>query len=293
MPQPSDNLLDEVISWLEREKAHGRRRAALSPAARDILAGPPPGVTASDRTAAPPAPAPAVPAPEKRPPPRENVPPPTPRAPLRPAPPPAVAPAVAESAAPAAVDLTPLDLSSETMETLPARVAACTRCRLCRLGRQQTVFGEGNPHARLMFIGEGPGADEDAQGRPFVGAAGQTLTRMIVAMHLQREDVYIANVVKCRPPNNRTPDPDEGSACMPYLLRQVELIKPEAIVLLGATPLLHVLGIKGIMRARGAWREWRGIPVMPTYHPAFLLRSPAHKRETWADLQMVMQRLRL
>ncbi len=184
-----------------------------------------------------------------------------------------------------------LDLAAYTLETLPAAVAACKRCRLHALGRTRTVFSDGSPTARLMFIGEGPGADEDAQGVPFVGAAGQLLTRMIEAMRLKRGEVYIANIVKCRPPGNRTPLEDEGGACLPYVQRQVELVKPEVIVVLGATPFLHLLGQKGIMAGRGKWYDYRGIPVMATYHPAFLLRMSGKKAEAWADLQQVMKKL--
>ena len=142
-----------------------------------------------------------------------------------------------------------------------------------------------------MFIGEGPGKDEDEQGVPFVGAAGQLLTRMITAMQFSRSDVYIANIVKCRPPHNRNPEPQEGATCLPYLQRQIELVAPKVIVLLGAVPLLFLLGEKGIQRLRGHWREYHGIPVMPTFHPAFLIRAPGRKGEAWSDLQQVMRRL--
>lgn len=166
-------------------------------------------------------------------------------------------------------------------------------CRNCHLAaaRQNVVFGEGDPHARLMFIGEGPGAEEDASGRPFVGAAGQLLDKMIAAMHLSREEVYIANVVKCRPPGNRVPGEDEAAACLGYLERQIELIKPEVIVLLGGTALHFLLKIDGISRLRGRWQEYKNIAVMPTFHPAFLLRKPEAKREAWHDLKLVMAKL--
>jgi DNA polymerase len=142
-----------------------------------------------------------------------------------------------------------------------------------------------------MFIGEGPGADEDRTGRPFVGAAGQLLDKMIVAMQFQREEVYIANVVKCRPPGNRDPEPDEAVACLPYLQRQIELIQPQVIVTLGRTPLRYLLGLTGITARRGKWLEWRGIPCMPTFHPSYLLRVPGDKGKVWSDLQQVMRRL--
>ncbi len=184
--------------------------------------------------------------------------------------------------------ITPCPVDELSLDEL--RLMSLT-CRNCGLHERRTnvVFGEGNPNADLMFIGEGPGMDEDAQGRPFVGAAGQLLTKMINAMQFNRDDVYIANVVKCRPPNNRVPLPDEAGACMPYLRRQIALIQPKVIVLLGATPLQYVLGQTGIMRRRGQWGEYNGIKVMPTYHPAFLLRRPEAKRDVWNDLQEVMK----
>ncbi len=167
---------------------------------------------------------------------------------------------------------------------------ACRRCRLAEQ-RHHVVFGEGNVHARLMFIGEGPGADEDATGRPFVGVAGQLLDKMISAMRFAREDVYIANVVKCRPPENRMPGDDEAAECLGYLRKQIALVRPEVIVLLGGTALRFVLRMDGIMRNRGRWFEYESIPVMPTFHPAFLLRKPEAKRDAWHDLKLVMARL--
>ena len=166
----------------------------------------------------------------------------------------------------------------------------CRNCALCG-SRQNVVFGEGSPNARLMFIGEGPGADEDATGRPFVGAAWQLLDKMINAMHLQREEVYIANIVKCRPPGNRMPGEEEAAACIGYLHKQIELVKPEVIVLLGGTALHFLLKTDGITRCRGRWFDFRNIAVMPTFHPAFLLRKPESKREAWHDLKLVMARL--
>ena len=178
-----------------------------------------------------------------------------------------------------------------TLEHLTETVRHCRRCPLCET-RLNAVPGEGNPHARLMFIGEGPGADEDRQGRPFVGAAGQLLDKMILAMKFRREDVYIANVVKCRPPRNRTPMPDEANACIGYLEHQIRMIRPEVIVLLGATAAHFLLQREeGIMRLRGRWLEYDGIPVMPTFHPAFLLRQESAKRDAWEDLKQVMRRL--
>lgn len=185
-----------------------------------------------------------------------------------------------------------------------AEVRGCVKCNLCHT-RRQTVFGEGDADARLMFIGEGPGATEDQTGRPFVGRAGELLTRMIAAMGLAREQTYIANVVKCRaffpgpPAKDRAPAPDEMAACASYLERQVEIIRPQVIVTLGVPASQHVLRTRQSMsRMRGQWHAWRGIKVMPTWHPSYLLRREgegdlAPKRQTWADLQMVMAELGL
>ena len=178
-----------------------------------------------------------------------------------------------------------------TLEHLCETVRNCRNCPLCET-RLNAVPGEGDPRARLMFIGEGPGADEDRQGRPFVGAAGQLLDKMIAAMQFRREDVYIANIVKCRPPRNRAPMPEEARACIGYLEHQIRMIQPEVIVLLGATAAHFLLEREeGIMRLRGRWLEYQGIPVMPTFHPAFLLRQESAKREAWEDLKQVMRRL--
>lgn len=169
--------------------------------------------------------------------------------------------------------------------------AECAACMNCGLGRTRTnmVFADGNPHAELMFIGEGPGADEDATGVPFVGRAGELLSRMIAAMTFDRKtETCIANIVKCRPPGNRNPADDEAAACIPYLKRQIAMVNPKVIVLLGAVPLLYLFNLKGIMKLRGRWLDYEGIPVMPTYHPAFLLRNPPAKKDAWTDLQAVM-----
>lgn len=177
----------------------------------------------------------------------------------------------------------------QSLQQLCAIVQQCHSCPLCTT-RNNTVFGEGNPDAELMFIGEGPGFDEDRLGRPFVGKAGQLLDKMIAAMQFQRSEVFIANIVKCRPPNNRVPLPDEAAACIGYLQRQIELVEPKAIVLLGATAAHFLLNTtQGIMRLRGNWMQYNGIPVMPTYHPAFLLRQESAKRDAWNDLQQVMK----
>jgi len=168
----------------------------------------------------------------------------------------------------------------------------CTRCRLHKQGRKQIVFGVGNPKAELMFIGEAPGADEDQQGEPFVGRAGQLLNNMIKAMGLRREDVYIANIIKCRPPGNRTPERDECETCSPFLMRQIAAIQPKAIVALGAVAAKTLLAINAPMSEfRGRWFDFRGTKLAVTYHPAFLLRDPRQKKETWKDLQMVMKEL--
>jgi len=163
-------------------------------------------------------------------------------------------------------------------------------CRRCRLHEKRTniVFGEGNPRARLVFVGEGPGAEEDLTGRPFVGRAGQLLDKIIEAIGMRRDEVYIANIVKCRPPGNRTPERDEVATCEPFLLRQLAFIKPEVIVALGSPAFQCLLRTREpITRARGQWREWNGIKVMPTFHPAYLLRSPDKKREAWEDIKKV------
>jgi len=170
-------------------------------------------------------------------------------------------------------------------------IRTCTKCVL-HGARTQTVFARGNPAAELCFIGEGPGADEDRLGEPFVGKAGQLLDRMIGAMGYARDDVYVCNIVKCRPPDNRKPEPDEMASCKPYLREQLELVSPKVIVALGATAVEGLIGTGGgITRMRGQWKVYRTIPVMPTFHPAYLLRTPAAKREVWADLQTVLKQL--
>jgi DNA polymerase len=170
----------------------------------------------------------------------------------------------------------------------------CTRCRLHKQGRKQIVFGVGDARAQLMFIGEAPGADEDQQGEPFVGRAGQLLNNMIKAMGIRREDVYIANIIKCRPPGNRTPERDECETCSPFLMRQIAAIQPKVIVALGAVAAKTLLAINAPMsELRGHWYDFRGTKLAVTYHPAFLLRDPRQKKETWKDLQMVMQDLGL
>ncbi|HYM09799.1 MAG TPA: uracil-DNA glycosylase [Bryobacterales bacterium] len=229
-------------------------------------------------------------------------------APAAPAPAP---PAAASRPAPqpaAAMDAPPLtgpadlfaavasEAPREALEQIQADLGDCTRCRLHQR-RTHIVFGVGSPQAKLVFVGEGPGADEDAQGIPFVGRAGQLLTQMIEntaareGLPLKRADVYICNVVKCRPPENRTPERDEMDTCSPFLFRQIESIRPRAICVLGGTAAKALLATTaGITQLRGKWQSWRGIPVMPTYHPSFLLRgfNAAYKKEAWEDLKKVL-----
>lgn len=172
-------------------------------------------------------------------------------------------------------------------------IGECTRCALSG-GRNKIVFGDGDPNARLMFVGEGPGADEDAQGLPFVGRAGQLLNNMIAAMGLRRDQVYIANIVKCRPPQNRVPEPVEANTCAPFLFRQIDVIRPEVIVALGSTAATYLLGAKSPLSAlRGRIHQARGAKLIVTYHPAYLLRDPRQKKEAWADLQLAMAELGL
>jgi DNA polymerase len=184
--------------------------------------------------------------------------------------------------------------SATQLSTLAAEVAACTRCAELARCRTQTVFGVGNPNAALCFVGEAPGADEDAQGEPFVGAAGQLLTRIIAAMGLERRDVYICNVLKCRPPGNRPPEPDEIANCRGYLERQLEIIQPKFICALGAHAAKTLLDSSlSIGRLRGRFHQFRGIPVLCTYHPAYLLRTPEAKKDVWEDIQVLMKEMGL
>ncbi len=201
------------------------------------------------------------------------------------------APAIAMAPAevrPVTIGLTPV----EGLAAVRADIGDCTRCKLHTLGRTQIVFGVGNPDADLMFVGEAPGRDEDLQGFPFVGRAGQLLTKIIEAIALKREDVYIANVIKCRPPENRNPEPDEVETCEPFLFRQIDVIKPKVIVALGkfgAQTLLRTLD--PISRLRGRVFEYRGAKLIPTFHPAYLLRNPSSKREVWEDMKLVRKLL--
>jgi uracil-DNA glycosylase len=195
--------------------------------------------------------------------------------------------------APAETPATPVQLSRSATEALAAirdDIGDCTRCKLHTQGRQQIVFGVGNPHAEIMFVGEAPGADEDAQGVPFVGRAGQLLTKMIEGgMGLKRDDVYIANVVKCRPPGNRNPEPDEIAACQPFLFRQIASVQPKVIIALGAFAAKTLLNTDTpIGKLRGRLYDFQGASLIPTFHPSFLLRSPGYKREAWEDLKLAL-----
>ncbi len=197
---------------------------------------------------------------------------------------PPIAAAAPDEARPVTIALTPAD----ALAAVRVDIGDCTRCKLHRLGRTQIVFGVGNPQAELMFVGEAPGRDEDLQGFPFVGRAGQLLTKIIEAISLKREDVYIANVIKCRPPDNRNPEPNEVESCEPFLFRQIDIVKPKVIVALGkfgAQTLLRTLD--PISRLRGRVFDYRGAKLIPTFHPAYLLRNPASKREVWEDMKLV------
>ncbi|MDQ3265573.1 MAG: uracil-DNA glycosylase [Myxococcota bacterium] len=270
-PEPSSDepSLREVLSDLRAhllwQQTEGGRLVMVDHAARKAKA-------TAGATAVPGLPSPGRPAPR---------PPPTPLAGDRAAVP-------AASAAPSA-ELAALG-ENPTLDEIRRVMGDCRRCRLCE-GRKTIVYGSGNPRARLVFVGEGPGADEDQQGQPFVGEAGKLLTKMIEAMGFTRDQVYICNVVKCRPPNNRNPESDEVAACEPFLQAQLKAIRPEVIVALGKFAAQTLLrDDTAISRMRGHWREYQGIPLMPTFHPAYLLRSPNEKKTVWADLQQVMAR---
>lgn len=179
--------------------------------------------------------------------------------------------------------------TAKTLDQIQNLIGDCSRCKLCKK-RTKVVFGTGNPSAEIMFVGEAPGRDEDEQGEPFVGRAGQLLTKIIQAMGYERKDVYIANICKCRPPDNRPPEPDEVKSCIQFLIRQAELIAPKIIVCLGSTAVQNLLSTDAkITGLRGNLKTWQGIPVMPTYHPAFLLRNPNMKKPVWEDMQAVLK----
>jgi len=186
----------------------------------------------------------------------------------------------------------PATPAATTLDEVRSRLGDCQRCPLSKT-RKSLVFGVGNPAARLVLVGEAPGREEDERGEPFVGEAGRLLDRILFAMGLERNEVYICNVLKCRPPNNRDPETEEVATCEPFLVQQLEAIRPEMIVALGRFAIQTLLQTKlPISKLRGSWQEYRGIPLMPTYHPAYLLRNPLGKREVWADMRQVMQRLR-
>lgn len=280
MNVPRDILADLRVH-LETEIQAGRRRAPIDPdVAKAFLLGDAPAAAAvAAATRSPIAPKPAA----------APVPPPPPAA--RPAPP-SSAPSAPQ---PASAGATPAALAAGApdLAAVAAAVAGCAACALAAT-RTKAVPGEGNPDSPdVMFVGEAPGADEDLQGRPFVGRAGQLLDKMIAAMGFARSDVFIANILKCRPPGNRTPTPDEMSVCIPFLRRQIALVRPKTLVALGATAWKGLSGDPGasISRVRGIWQSFGGIPVMPTFHPAYLLRCPSAKRTAWEDLKLVLARL--
>jgi uracil-DNA glycosylase len=199
-----------------------------------------------------------------------------------------------DTLAPFPAQILPASERVAALEAVRAEIGDCTRCPLAYAGRHSIVFADGDPNARLMFVGEGPGADEDASGVPFVGKAGQLLNNMIAAMGLKREEVYIANIVKCRPPANRQPEFVEATTCSQFLVKQIDIVRPEVIVALGATAATYLLGVKqSLASLRGQWHTARGSKVAVTYHPAFLLRDPRQKGEAWKDLQRVMAELGL
>ncbi|MCX8092033.1 MAG: uracil-DNA glycosylase [Verrucomicrobiae bacterium] len=327
MPSAYEQLLDATIQHLESLKARGVRHLPVSPETLRALAGeaapvnqahaalPPKPVTVPDARPMPAA-TPTRPAPRAAVAPATSVPPaspplprpgPTPSQSLKRAPdvvPPETTlslelPGVAESPA-AAPPLSP-EAKAAAFAALRERAMQCVKCPHLAATRKNVVFGVGNINAQLMFIGEAPGADEDEQGEPFVGKAGQLLTKIIEAMGLRRSDVYIGNVLKCRPDTpgqptgNRKPTADEMKTCLPYLQEQIDLIRPRVLVALGGTAMEGLLGKSGITRLRGHWHSYRGIPLMPTYHPAYLLRnqSLAEKRKVWEDMLQVMEKLGL
>jgi len=196
---------------------------------------------------------------------------------------------VREDPKPAAVPVTLARSSAEVLARIREEIGDCTRCKLHTLGRTQIVFGVGNPNADLMFVGEAPGADEDIQGIPFVGKAGQLLTKMIEAMGFKRDEIYIANVLKCRPPGNRNPEPDEIATCEPFLFQQLASVEPKVVIALGAFAARTLLKTDApISRLRGRVFDYRGAKLIPTFHPSYLLRSPANKREAWDDLKLAL-----
>ncbi len=293
-----NQLLDGTIQHLQELKERGVRFVSLSPETLAGLSHPPPAARPRSH-AVPPE---SAPRPVVRPP---ATPTPIPPKPVEQIPPPAQVlslPLASEQTAPAPAPILSPEARAAAFADLRRRALACVRCPNLVAARKHVVFGVGDINAQLMFIGEAPGADEDAQGEPFVGKAGQLLTRIIQTMGLTRDTVYIGNILKCRPDTpgqasgNRKPTPEEMQTCIPYLHEQIDLIRPRVIVALGATAVEGLLGKTiGITRLRGQWRTYRGIPLMPTYHPAYLLRnqSLAEKRRVWEDMLQVMERLGL
>ncbi len=278
MSDPYGELLEATLRHLRDLKAHGETHVSVS---REVLA----GLAGSGAQRPPAAPA-SLPRPAFVPPPRT-------------APAEKCAPVVLKPEAPPPV---PAGGKAAAMEALRQRVLGCLRCAHLVTSRKNIVFGVGNLDAALMFVGEAPGADEDRQGQPFVGAAGQTLNKIITAMGLRREDVYIANILKCRPDTpgqntgNRKPTAEEMATCVSYLQEQIAIVQPRVLVALGGTAIEGLLGnIGGISRLRGQWRVYRGIPLMPTYHPAYLLhnQSNSEKRKVWEDMLQVMEKLEM
>ncbi|HPC62047.1 MAG TPA: uracil-DNA glycosylase [Verrucomicrobiota bacterium] len=297
MSQPFELLLNATIQHLENLKREGVGYVAVSPELLAALVSSPPHRPAIPPRPCPPPPAAPPPVPPVRP---------APSVPQRPSP--TLQPALAgvlpepgtETCAPAG-GLTP-EARAAAFADLRRRALACVKCPHLVAARRNVVFGVGSPDAELMFVGEAPGADEDEQGEPFVGKAGQLLTRIIQAMGLSRDTVYIGNILKCRPDTpgqlsgNRKPTPEEMQTCLPFLQEQIDLIRPKVLVALGATAVEGLLGkTAGITRLRGHWQTYRGIPLMPTYHPAYLLRnqSNSEKRKVWEDMLQVMEKLGL
>ena len=282
MSSAYEQLLDATVQHLQEQKERGVRHVNVSPEILTALGQPAPRRAAPILTPAPTAPHP--------------MPKPKPAAPVVSAPSPASAPAIAPRPRPSSFG------KASAFAELRTRALACAKCPHLAASRKNVVFGVGSIDAQLMFVGEAPGADEDEQGEPFVGRAGQLLTKIIQATGLSRADVYIANILKCRPDTpgqsagNRPPTPEERATCIPYLQEQIDLIQPKVIVALGATAVEGLLGkTPGITKLRGQWQTYRGTPLMPTYHPAYLLRNQAmtEKRKVWEDMLLAMEKLEM
>lgn len=284
---PLSRILGDLADYLQYEADEGERAVECDPAVvRNLTQAPTTASPASPAAPRPAQPAPATRATTTRPAPAASPPPPQP--------PTAAAPATsATKGAPAPYQQFG---STPALDAIARDIAACTRCGLCRT-RTHVVPGQGHAKPQLLFVGEGPGEDEDAQGLAFVGRSGQLVTRLIAAMGLSREDVWIGNVVKCRPPGNRVPSPEEMQACLPYLHAQLAQLQPTVIVALGATAVKGLLGpkVEGISRMRGRWQQFAGIDLMPTYHPSYLLRGGGEEKarywEVWEDMCAVLRRL--